>query len=151
MVFGFHSMDSTLATMIERFRAAQDRAVALLANELAKPLRIRLPKSNRDWVTICAESGLYKVRRFNGVEIYAHGYGVELVTDGINIDFDWGDNGEADGFDGWRLWNFCRMNDLPRPCDSSSQIKSWLVQAVECNELLRDELLFYSPAHRARV
>jgi hypothetical protein len=74
--------------MIDRFRAAQDRAVAVLAQDLAKPLGIRLPKSNREWVTICAESRLHKIRRFNDVEIYAHGYGIELVIDGTNIDFD---------------------------------------------------------------
>jgi hypothetical protein len=148
MFFVPQTMNLALPPMIDRFRAAQDRAVALLA-DLAKPLGIRLPKSNREWVGICAESGLYKVRRFNDIEIYAHGYGIELVIDGTNIDFDWGDQGESDGFDGWRLWNFCRNNGLPMECESCSQVQSWLEQAAESGELTRDRLLFYSPAHRA--
>lgn len=66
------------------------------------------------------------MRRFNDIEIYAHGYGIELVIDGMNIDFDWGDQGESDGFDGWRLWNFCRNNGLPMECENCSQVQSWL-------------------------
>jgi hypothetical protein len=30
-------------------------------------------------------------------------------------------------------------------------MESWLEQAAACGELIRDERLFYSPAHRATI
>jgi len=143
-------MHHVLADMIARFRDAQDRAVGVLVGVLADTLGIRVPTSNREWVTICAECGLYNTRRVNGIEVYAHGFGIELVLDGVTIDFDWGDAGEPDGFDAWRLWNFIRVNELPVACDSYAQVRSWLEEAAASGELTRDQLLYYSPAHRAR-
>jgi hypothetical protein len=96
-------MNRVLADMIRRFRSAQNRGVAAFVEILGPALGTRLPASNREWVTICAESGLYKVRRVNGLGFYAHGYGIELTLDGVTIDFDWGEVGEPDGFDAWRL------------------------------------------------
>ena len=46
------------------------------------------PTSNRDQVAICGETGLYAVRWVNGVEVYAHGYGIELTFPDLAIDFD---------------------------------------------------------------
>jgi hypothetical protein len=106
--------------------------------------------SHRDWVTICGECGLYKVRHVNGIAIYAHGYGIELVVDGLTIDFDWGDAGEPGGFDTWRLWNFVRVNRIAVDCGSFSQVRLWLEEAVALGELTQDSLLYYSPTHRAR-
>src|SRR5262245_9434456 len=105
-------MHPVLTDMIGRFRAAQDRGVAAVVEVLGGALGVRLPASNREWVAICAECGLYIVRAVNGIEIDAHGYGIELVFPDVTIDFDWGAAGEPDGFDAWRLWHFVRVNKL---------------------------------------
>jgi hypothetical protein len=87
----------SLVALIERFRAARDRGVAFIVDVLGPTLGVRLPRTPGEWVAICGEAGLYKVRWVNGVEVYAHGYGVELDFGGLVIDFDWGEAGEPDG------------------------------------------------------
>jgi hypothetical protein len=143
-------MNPVLADMIGRFRAAQDRGVAAIVEALGPALGVRLPASNREWVTICAETRLYKVRRVNGLGVYAHGYGVELTLDGVTVDFDWGDAGEPDGFDAWRLWYFVQANKIAVDCRGYSQVRSWLEKAAARDELTRDTCLYYSPVHRSR-
>ncbi len=143
-------MNPALADMIGRFRSAQDRGVAFVAEVLGPAIGARLPTSNGEWVTICEECGLYKLRHLNGVGVYAHGFGIELAFDGVTIDFDWGDSGEADGFDAWRLWNFVRVNEIPVDCAAHSQVRSWLEEAAACGDLVQDRALYYSPDHRAK-
>jgi hypothetical protein len=143
-------MNPILADMIGRFRAAQDRGVAAVVEVLGPALGVRLPASNREWVRMSAECGVNRAGRVNGIEVDAHGYGIELVLDGVTIDFDWGDSGEPDGFDAWRLWNFVQVNGIAVDCGRSSQVRSWLEEAAALGELTRDSLLYYSPAHRAR-
>src|SRR5688572_7383900 len=101
-------MNPTLARIIAAFRAAQDRAVATLTHTFQIPL----PASNVDWLRVCSEGELHKRKEWNGIGIYTHGYGIELTYPDLSIDFDWGDRGDADGFDSWRLWNFCETNQF---------------------------------------
>jgi hypothetical protein len=143
-------MHTGLLTLIERFREAQDRGVAFIVNVLGPTLGVRLPTSPSDWVAICGETGLYNVRWINGVEVYSHGYGIELVIDGLTIDFDWGEAGDPDGFDEWWLWNFARLNPSLVPCPEHAQVRTWIEEAAASGMLVRDCYLYYSPAHRAR-
>jgi hypothetical protein len=132
-----------------RFRAAQDRGVAFIVEVLVPAFGVQLPDSPVEWVKISAETGLYNVRRVKDVEVYAHGFGVELIFDGLTIDFDWGEAGEPDGFDLWRLWNFARLNPCGAPCPEHAEVRAWVEEAAAAGELRRDRYLYYSPAHRA--
>jgi hypothetical protein len=76
-------MDPVLADMIGQFRSAQDRGVAVVTEVLGPTLGVRLPASNLEWVTICGECGLSKRCHVNGIGVYAHGFGIELVFDGL--------------------------------------------------------------------
>lgn len=142
-------MNPVLADMIARFRAAQDRGVAAVTEILGPALGVRPPASNIQWVAMCEELGLYKVRQCNGIEVHAHGFGIELVFDNLVIDFDWGDAGEPDGFEAGRLWNFVRVNGIAVDCAGFSRVRSWLEEAETFGELSRDRFLYYAPAHRA--
>ena len=119
-------MNPALRRLIRRFRAAQDYAVAFIAGTLHDVLDVRLPTSQCDWVKICGETEPYAVHQVSGVEVYSHGYGIELVFHRFAIDSDWGDpsvesafpdlaidldwggHGEPDGFAVWRLHLFTR-------------------------------------------
>jgi hypothetical protein len=139
----------SLVALIERFREAQDWGVAFIVDVLGPTLGVRLPSSPMEWVKICDETGLYNVRWINGVEVYSHGYGIEFICGGLTIDFDWGEAGEPDGFDVWRLWNFARLNPCARPCPEHAQVRNWVEEAAAAGELTQDRYLYYSPVHRA--
>lgn len=142
-------MNPALLNLIEKFRAAQDRAVAFITGTLRDVLGIRLPTSQYDWLLICNETGLSFVNKVNGVEVYTHGYGIELTFPDLAIDFDFGDHGEPDGFDVWRLHFFSRCNPKLVPLAEYAVVKEWIDEALATGELTQDRLLCYSPAHRA--
>lgn len=117
-------MNATLDSLIEEFRAAQDIGVSTLVNALGIPR----PSSDLDWLHYCCQNGLHSIDELHGVGIYAHGYGVELKIGSLTIDFDWGENGEPDGFDAWRLWNF-RLDNHPEIACSYELARQWLDSA----------------------
>jgi hypothetical protein len=144
-------MHPALWTLIAQFRAAQDRGVQFIVDVLGPTLGVKLPTSNREWVYHCGEVGLYNVRWVNGVEVCTHGYGIWLIFPDLDIDFDWGDHGESDGFDVWRLWNFARSNHLRFGFGRLTYklVQIWLDEAVRLGELSQDRLLCYAPTLRA--
>ena len=142
-------MQSSLLVLIQRFRDVQDRGVAFIVEVLGPTLGIRLPRTPREWVAHCGETGLYNVRWVNGVEVYSHGYGIELIFAGLTIDFDWGECGEPDGFDVWRLYNFARHNSCGPRCPEYAEVAAWVEEAESAGELVRDRYMYDSPSHRA--
>ena len=142
-------MHTSLQALIKRFRFAQERGVAFIVGVLGPTLGVRLPRTPDQWVAICGETGLYNVRWVNGVEVYSHGYGIELIFGGLTIDFDWGEFGEADGFDIWRLYSFARLNPCGVPSPEHAVVSAWVEEAAAAGELTQDRYLYYSLVHRA--
>jgi hypothetical protein len=138
-------MHHTLNLLIDGFRAAQDAAVAILLNDLQIPR----PTSGLDWSRYIARTKLDAVESIQGIGIRAHGYGVEVSSQATVIDFDWGDNGEADGFDGWRLYVFA-LNNHPELNCSHSEINCWLDGAQRAKLLIKAGSLYYDPTRRAQ-
>jgi len=136
-------MLTDLDRLIGDFREAQDEAVTVILNELKLPL----PVSNRHWVVYCVEQGLYEMESLNGVGICAHGFGIEITKGELAVDFDWGDHGEADGFDAWRLWKFSDQNDPENICTHELVI-GWLEDAHKSGELIESGSLYYDPTRR---
>ena len=137
-------MPPKLDFLIRQFRAAQDHAVNTLVHDLGIPI----PESNLSWPIYCGANGLYQKRRINGIDFHSHGYGVELKFPDLTIDFDWGKNGEPDGFDAWRLYNFSRDN-CPDDEFSHLGIGQWLEDAYSDGELTKLGNLYFDPRHRA--
>jgi hypothetical protein len=136
-------MHETLRNLIDEFRTAQDVGVCVLVNDL----KIPRPKSGLDWHDYCCRHGLFQVRLIDEVGFYAHGYGVELKIRGLIIDFDWGDNGEADGFDVWRLYNFAVENHSSFSA-SFAAIESWMATSLQNGELVKEGYTYYDPSRR---
>ena len=137
-------MDATLDKLIGQFRAAQDMAVTVLTERL----RIPRPQTAREWVFFCSTHKLNHRYTLQDVDVYTHGYGIELKIGGLVVDFDWGENGEPDGFDAWRLYNFAVENKLPVSATHGA-IQNQLDPAVVAGELLKTKTLYYDPNRRS--
>ncbi|HPQ40746.1 MAG TPA: hypothetical protein PLV45_10270, partial [bacterium] len=84
------------------FLKMQRKAKDLIHQKLGVPPTIRA----MTWIARSAEiKAAYEVDPF-AKTFYIHGMGVQIVTDDINIDFDYSLNGYEDGFDDWRIFMF---------------------------------------------
>jgi hypothetical protein len=91
-------MDHRLAKLINHYLASVSAAVKLL--ELAGFER---PESNTTW----ACNGIPQIGVLpGGIKYFKHGYGCAVHLDSGEVDFDFGENGEINGFDTWRLSSF---------------------------------------------
>ena len=137
-------MKPELETLIKHFRAAQDVGVATIRDTLKLPF----PTSGPDWVHYCCAQGLQQINELNGIPIYAHGYGIELKINELTIDFDWGPNGEPDGFDAWRLYNFTLDNATGVQC-THKEVIEWIEASLKNGELERIDSTYFDPKRRA--
>ncbi|MGN6545331.1 MAG: DUF6896 domain-containing protein [Aureliella sp.] len=137
-------MKPELDSLIRQFRDAQDIAVSVIT----EVLRIPLPRSGPDWVKYCWATELQKRRELGGIPIYAHGFGIELSIGSLKIDFDWGPNGEPDGFDVWRLYNFTLDNSTGVAC-THEEVLQWVDEAYAIGELQRSGDTYFDPRRRA--
>ena len=113
-------MDPGLRKLIDDYNAAVARAVREL-----KMAGIQLPDSNRGW----ALNGMpQRGVLLSGATYAKHGYGCHVEFPDGAVDFDFGDSGETDGFDGWRLWRYAEpRSDIYGPTSYGSlenQLKS---------------------------
>ncbi len=94
-------MNPNLRALITDFRSAQDRAIDYLHRELLIPL----PISGPDWVCNGHRAVLDASKRLDNaaIKLDPHGYGIDVTHPDFRVDFDYGQNGEIDCFDVWRL------------------------------------------------
>ena len=85
------------------------------------------------------------------VRYFLHGYGCAVVwPDGTGVDWDFGDGGEIDGFDPWRLWHFARQRASHYPeFPDEDAVKRAVAAAVAAGSVRRsDYSLYYLSAGR---
>ena len=137
-------MHPELTKVIEAFRRAQDAAVATLREKFG----VHPPASNLEWAKAGDHLSLQERAWEAGIKVRAHGYGVEIRVPGLVSDFDWGERGEANGFDTWRLWNHCLENRLFLDTVTYDLLKTWLDEAYSASEVVKDRHLYYLPRER---
>ena len=143
-------MHRDLLSIIRRFRADQDLGVGLLSERLG----IEPPSSNIAWARGLQQEGrqsaiaIFERAREMGMYVRPHGFGIELRIDGLTVDFDWGDRGEAYGFDLYRLWNHCFCNKLYFDVITEKLLTRYFEHSVAQGQFHRDDHLFYLPAER---
>lgn len=119
-------------------------------------LAVPFPSSNLEWARWAQENDASNSQWIHdsgnqlGLYVRAHGYGVEIRFPDISVDFDWGDRGEAYGFDVWRLWNHCQTNRLFLDQVTYDLLKLRFEKACADGELVGDRLLHYLPDERTR-
>jgi hypothetical protein len=91
-------MDNHLARLISDYQASVRAAV-----ELMQQSRIPMPDTDADWAaTDIPQRGELD----GGIPYFKHGYGCAVRLPAGSVDFDFGEHGEIDGFDAWRLVSF---------------------------------------------
>lgn len=94
----FGRMNNNLARLISDYQASVRMAVQLMQKS-----GIRLPATNTDWTaTDVPQRGELQ----GGITYFKHGYGCAVKLPAGTVDFDFGERGEIDGFDAWRLIGF---------------------------------------------
>lgn len=91
-------MDHRLAKLIADYLSSVSAAVGLLESA-----GFERPKSNTAW----AYSEIPQIGVLpGGIKYFKHGYGCAVHLDSGVVDFDFGENGEINGFDTWRSLGF---------------------------------------------
>ena len=98
-------MDSELLQIIRQYQAD----VLELVPKLAQHLEVDLPVTNIEWSISGIEN---RGTTADGMKYFKHGYGVALQTNQISVDVDFGDEGQINGFDAWRIWTYIEENKI---------------------------------------
>lgn len=132
-------MDSRLARLIIDYQAHVAEAVAMLEAE-----GFARPTSNVEWAT--RESPYRGILR-TGFKYYKHGFGCSVDGPDWGVDFDFGEKGQIDGFDAWRLFAFARARLGTYGFASEKDIEGCVKAAAEADELeFSGYILFYVTA-----
>ena len=120
-------MDLRLRRLVKDYQEAVSAALKLMTQS-----QISLPTSNVAW----ACSDLPQVGVLEGdVKYFKHGYGCAVHLPSGVVDFDFGEHGETDGFDLWRLNNFAEDRLLAYGFASESELKACFAGAVEAGAI----------------
>ncbi|WP_228896523.1 hypothetical protein [Acidovorax sp. Leaf73] len=121
-------MDKRLALLIEDYLSSVASAVRLLEeNGIARP------KSNDAWA--CNEVPQTGVLA-GGVKYFKHGFGCAVHLKGGSVDFDFGANGETNGFDIWRLSNFADERLAQYGFTSEKELEACFKAEVEAGSII---------------
>nr|WP_324260171.1 hypothetical protein [Cellvibrio fontiphilus] len=128
-------MNRKLKALIENYLFAVNEAIELLVAS-----GIELPRSNNEW----AASGINQRGELKGrIKYFKHGFGCTVHLPSGSVDFDFGPEGEYNGFDAWRLWGFLQNAKLRSLFESESELRQEFSQAVERGELKYSGYILY--------
>lgn len=120
-------MDKNLERLITEFQSRVRDAVALMYRS-----GMTMPNSSFAWLRAdIPPTGILD----GGIEYFKHGAGCEVRLKTGAVDFDFGESGEIDGFDLWRLTKFTRGRLPFFSFDNAEQIEQSFNAAVACSDL----------------
>lgn len=126
---------------LERIIGLYQSAVAELFPRLAKHLGTQLPITNNEWaIKPYAQRGTTRC----GIQYFIHGYGVALKHQTTEIDFDLGAEGQINGIDPWKLWDFLESNKIKTSFSSSKEIENAVkAEVAQGNMVYSGYMLYY--------
>lgn len=136
-------MDKKLKRVISDYQASVRSAVELLHRS-----GIPLPITAGDWVRTNIP---YEGELDGGVSYRKHGIGCQVDLPTGAVDFDFGDIGEINGFDLWRLTEFVDGETAKYGFESNDAIKRSFKAAVQSGELIRRKNSLFYLTHTQRV
>ena len=129
-------MDKALDDLISDYVDVASR----LLPRVAKHLGVSLPITSIEWACLgVPQHG----RTPDGVDYFKHGYGVAMKDVRHSIDLDLGENGEINGFDAWRLFDFAQGSDIQTPFGSHQEIETAIKEAERSGELAYSGYILY--------
>lgn len=128
-------MHPDFQSLIADFLATVARRFAQLQREVG----VAAPASRIAWAT----NGLKKGTLSDGAIYSKHGVGCLIESKKDGVDFDFGDHGEIDGFDAWRLLQFAESSNGRHAVAENAQIQSILDSAVSAGEIEKRGSLYY--------
>ena len=128
-------MHSELQSLISDFVATVARRFAQLQREVG----VATPKSSTAWAT----NGLKRGTLSDGAVYSKHGVGCLIEAPAGGVDFDFGDHGEIDGFDAWRLVQFAEISNGRHAITEKKKIEALLDSAVAAGEIEKRGSLYF--------
>ena len=128
-------MNKDLKNIIDKFNQAQLRAVEILENEF----ECERPSSTLDFITRCIPIIRSKEYSNGGYKIRPHGFGMEINIDGTIIDFDFGEKGEINGFDAWRLYHFVKSNNIKTSLNAENKIEAAIESSLLEGKIIKSQ------------
>lgn len=104
-----------------------------LALKLLDEAGIPIPATNVDW----AYNGIPQRGELpGGVTYFKHGYGCSVLLPGGGVDFDFGERGETNGFDLWRLIDFAGKRLPDYGFGSEKELEACFKAEVEAGSIV---------------
>ncbi|MEX9912559.1 DUF6896 domain-containing protein [Providencia huaxiensis] len=128
-------MDSRLRDLINDYLKRVSEAM-----ELMKLSGFELPISNNAWAgNSIPQSG----ELHSGIRYFKHGYGCAVHLRTGTIDFDFGEHGEFNGFDFWRLSGFAKDNLSQYGFQTPDELKQCFDAEITKSNLLYSGYILY--------
>lgn len=128
-------MEERLAELISDYQASIVSAVRQMSES-----GIEIPSSSNAWIDL----KIPVVGQFtSGIKYYKHGRGCEVYLSEGAVDFDFGREGQIDGFDQWRLWSFCQRRGKNYAFESERTLHDCFKHAVEVGQLINSSHNLY--------
>lgn len=129
-------MKNELLELIEAYRAKASELIPRLSASLG----FKLPITNTEWTGLDIPP---QGKTSDGLQYFKHGYGVAIKYDGGVIDVDFGDRGEYDGFDAWRLFRFAEECKFDTPYQDFREIEADIKDAESGRQLRFSGYILY--------
>lgn len=129
-------------SILKTFLADQRRAKRLVSEKLGIPENIRAlewairSRELRKSYDACPFASVFRI----------HGYGLEIEVDDLYIDFDYSEQGLADGFDSWRIFVYIMAGQFDnRGTDKhiSDRIDKWFDELIQLGRIEKLDNLYY--------
>lgn len=121
-------MNNQLAQLISDYQAAVNFSILQMSKS-----GIEIPSSNTEWLELNIPAhGELK----DGIRYFKHGFGCCIYLPEGEVDFDFGEKGEIDGIDEWRLWNFSQKRSKSYGFDTMQALAKCIFNAFENGTLV---------------
>lgn len=128
--------------LLQAFIVDQRRAKSLVASKLGFPTDIRAV----EWATSFTQiRDAYAASPFADV-FRPHGYGLEIKTPDLYIDYDYSESGRPDGFDSWRIFTHIMAGDYDNRGNDkhiSDRVDAWFDKLIADGKIIKHYNLFH--------